>query len=198
MRPQTRAEAKEETRDALIDAGMWLFSREGLDGPSLDAICARAGYTRGAFYVHFKDRDDFIAAVMNKVGRKYLDAVLSTTEGDLSTVMSRFVRTLADGSYPLTQVSGVKPRQLLEACARSKVVRRRYQALVGETLERVEMLAADGQRQRVVRRDVDPRQVSAILLAAVIGAQTMIELEIPIDPARAAATLFVMLQGDNP
>ena len=50
-----RDAAKKETRSALIRAALKLFHEEGFDGPSLDAICARAGYTRGAFYVHFKD-----------------------------------------------------------------------------------------------------------------------------------------------
>ena len=45
----TREETKQATRDALISAGMALFAEQGLDGPSLDAICDRAGFTRGAF-----------------------------------------------------------------------------------------------------------------------------------------------------
>ena len=60
--PKSRDLAKQETREALIQAGMDAFSEEGVDLPSLDAICARAGFTRGAFYVHFKDREDFFAA----------------------------------------------------------------------------------------------------------------------------------------
>ncbi|MBM4360960.1 MAG: TetR family transcriptional regulator, partial [Deltaproteobacteria bacterium] len=56
-RGKSRAEASQETRDALIEAGMAAFASEGLDAPSLDSICERAGYTRGAFYVHFKDRN---------------------------------------------------------------------------------------------------------------------------------------------
>jgi AcrR family transcriptional regulator len=42
--------AKQETREAVIRAGMAAFTEEGVDLPSLDAICARAGFTRGAFY----------------------------------------------------------------------------------------------------------------------------------------------------
>ena len=52
---------------------MALFAKHGLDGPSLDDICAHAGFTRGAFYVHFEDRDDFLVAVMDRVGRQIVD-----------------------------------------------------------------------------------------------------------------------------
>src|SRR5262245_37416602 len=52
--PTTREFGKQETREALLRAGMEMFAEQGLDAPSLDALCARAGFTRGAFYVHFK------------------------------------------------------------------------------------------------------------------------------------------------
>ncbi|MGH7328029.1 MAG: TetR family transcriptional regulator, partial [Polyangiaceae bacterium] len=64
---KTRDATKIETRDALIAAGAMEFAEKGVDGPSLDGICARAGFTRGAFYVHFRDRDDLLVAVVDRV-----------------------------------------------------------------------------------------------------------------------------------
>ena len=54
---------RKSTRQALLAGRAAELIEHGLDAPSLDAICARAGFTRGAFYVHFKDRDDFLVAV---------------------------------------------------------------------------------------------------------------------------------------
>src|SRR6266545_6764537 len=78
QRGRGREQAKQETREALILAALSEFSERGLSAPSLDAICARAGYTRGAFYVHFADRDELIAAVMEKVTGVLLDALIAT------------------------------------------------------------------------------------------------------------------------
>ena len=71
-----REATKLETREALVSAGLAEFAEHGLDTPSLDAICARAGFTRGAFYVHFRGREDFLDAVMKRVGARVLDSVL--------------------------------------------------------------------------------------------------------------------------
>src|SRR5437762_4284682 len=113
---RTRKEAMVQTRNALIEAGMAAFAAEGLDA-SLDEICARAGYTRGAFYVHFADRDDFLVAVMDRVGTAYLDAVIvSGARGagdDLAVTIGRFLASVASGAYPLTGPRGVRPHQLL-------------------------------------------------------------------------------------
>ncbi len=73
-----RDESKREARKALLEAGTKLFAQEGLDGPSLDAICARAGYTRGGFYVHFPERESFIVAVMERATARFVESVLAT------------------------------------------------------------------------------------------------------------------------
>src|SRR5215212_2654399 len=74
--PSTREQAKAETREALIMAALDEFAAHGLEAPSLDAICARAGYTRGAFYVHFKDRGDLLIAVVEHALTHFMDSVI--------------------------------------------------------------------------------------------------------------------------
>jgi AcrR family transcriptional regulator len=192
----TRDAAKRETREALIDAGMALFGRKGLDAPSLDEICECAGFTRGAFYVHFRDRDDFLEAVMARVGKSFLDAVLGSgeTDEDLTPTVQRFVREVASGGYPLTREGGVRPHQLLDACVRSPRVRSRYVALVMESLARIAKLVQNGQRKGTLRGDVGAEHVATIVLAGVIGAQTMIELQVPFDLAEGAGVFMRLLE----
>src|SRR5258707_15825241 len=62
-----RAAAKRATRNALIDAAVAELVANGPAGASLDAICARAGKTRGAFYVHFADREALLVAAMDRL-----------------------------------------------------------------------------------------------------------------------------------
>lgn len=193
LTPKPRSESMAETREALIRAGIELFAEQGLDAPSLDAICARADKTRGAFYVHFADRDAFLDAVMERVGLPFLDAVLGAGEESLAAVVQRFLMAVASGEYPLTSKTGVKPHQLLDACARSEKVRARYASLIEETMARLERVIAQGQRDGVVRGDLRPEDVSAILLAAVIGAQTMIELRVSVVELAPAATALLQM-----
>jgi len=190
-----RAEAKQKTRDRLIEAGIELFASEGLDGPSLDAICEHAGYTRGAFYVHFKDRDDFLAAVMEEVGRPLLGVLLSDQgdDLDLDRTVNGFVGMVADGTYPLSPVGGVKPHQLLDACARSERVRKLYVKLTEEAIERVARIARTSQNRRRVRLDLEAKPLSQILVALVLGAQIMLELGVDIDVKELACTALGLL-----
>lgn len=186
---RTRKDAMEKTREALIGAGIAAFGAEGLDA-SLDGICERAGYTRGAFYVHFRDRDDFLVAVMDRVGELFLSDLFA--DGSLPATVERFVAAIASGEYPLTRAGGVRPHQLFEACARSRRVRERYVALIATCLEQLSKMVANGQ-EGFLRDDVKAEDVAHLLMAAVIGAQTMMELRVPLDPAALAAAMVTLL-----
>jgi AcrR family transcriptional regulator len=191
-----RAELKKQTREALIDAGMVLIGTQGLD-VSLDAICKRAGFTRGAFYVHFRDRDDFLVAVMDRVGLKFIDAMVAADPGtvhdELSRTIRRFTQAVVAGGYPLARKGGVRPHQLIDACMRAPVIRERYVALIDECRRRLERVARDGQRSEFVRPDVQGRDLALLLMTVVIGAQTLLELEASIDVAKLADLLVLLI-----
>ncbi len=195
QRPDTpRAQKKVETRQALVEAAMALFREEGLETPSLDAICARAGFTRGAFYVHFKDRDELVEAVMSETGRLLLGELLDVE--DVGTVVSRFLALVQGGRYPLSKAGGVPPSQLWAACARSPRVRARYLALASESIQRLERTIDRGQTAGLVRRDVPAEDAAALLLLLVVGAQQLLELGLPMAPGRlAGAALKLLARG---
>lgn len=206
-KPVPRDETKQRTREALVRAALELFAEQGLDAPSLDAICERAGFTRGAFYVHFRDREELLVAVMDHVGAAFLSSVftgLSADEhrsarrrGAIRIVAERFVDAVKSGAYPLMKAEGERPavrmHQLLDACARAPAVRERYRGLVEASVASVASLVSDDQHARVVRGDVDQAVIGRLLLAIVIGAQTMAELGVAIDPDRLARTVLRML-----
>jgi AcrR family transcriptional regulator len=195
-RPVNREAAKEETREALIKSAMELFPKKGLD-VSLDDLCAHAGYTRGAFYVHFKNRDELGLAVMSRVGEKLLDALLgpenSSGSEDLMAIMKRFMLALVSGQYPLTKLGGLRPYQLLDACARSPAIRDKYVALTQNSIDRLARKISVSQKKKAVRSDIDADQTASLLVALVIGIHTMYDLDLPINLPKGSMTLLKLL-----
>jgi AcrR family transcriptional regulator len=191
----SRDETKQKTRDALVAAATRLFAERGFDAPSLDDICDRAGFTRGAFYVHFRDRDDLVRAVMQRVGRAFLDGLLGAANDDLAGIAHRFVAAMTSGAYPLTKKGGIRPYQLLDACARSPAIRKEYVALVEETIGRLAEATAKAQREKKIRGDLPSKGVGLFLVAAVIGVQTLMDLEVPIDVGESASFALKILKA---
>src|SRR5271165_3968254 len=62
----TRRESKEVTRMRLIEAAEKLFIRKGFDDASVDQISELAGYSRGAFYSNFEDKEQVFLALMDR------------------------------------------------------------------------------------------------------------------------------------
>jgi len=62
----TRQQSHELTRMRLIEAAEALFIRKGFDDTSVDEISEAAGYSRGAFYSNFKDKDQLFLAVIDR------------------------------------------------------------------------------------------------------------------------------------
>lgn len=197
-----RDAAKHETRTALIQAGFVEFLDGGFDAPSLDAICARAGYTRGAFYVHFKDREEFVVAVMDSVLGGFLDAIIATDAaaegGDLEETVMRFARALIEGNALFGERGSMRAHQLLEACARSEPIRAQFVATLHEGIRRVHEAARQGQDAGSVRDDVDAETLATTLVALALGVLQMFELGLAVNLEALRATALRLLKPAQP
>ncbi|MGF6824040.1 AcrR family transcriptional regulator [Microbacterium sp. ZKA21] len=71
--PVTRR--RENTRARLLDAAAQVFAEIGLEGASVEAICERAGFTRGAFYSNFESKDQLFLALASSVAEQRLSSV---------------------------------------------------------------------------------------------------------------------------
>lgn len=196
--PKDRATAKQETREALLDAGLAEFSERGFDVPSLDSICARAGYTRGAFYVHFRSREELLEGVMDRFFRAFLDLILvgDAGAGEVEETIARFARLVeialgARGAAALP----IEMHRVLEACSRSARVRDRFVTMLDTGVERVATAVRRAQQAGRIRADVDPARLAGVLAMVAIGTLTAAQIRVPIDVAGTRATVLALLSS---
>jgi TetR/AcrR family transcriptional regulator, transcriptional repressor for nem operon len=191
-----RDETKQETRNALIAAGAAEFTENGIEGSSLDAICERAGFTRGAFYVHFKDRDDLLAAIVDALLLGFHDAVIATGDNaDLETTIARYVAAVLAGSPATRSIGKWQFHNTLAACARRPALRDRYVELQRQAMSKVAEGARVSQRKGTVRDDIDPDALAEILVILTLGITAMNDLKYPLDAARAGATVSTLVKA---
>ncbi len=56
--------SRPSSRERLLDAGVLSVLEQGAARTSIEALCQATGVTKGAFFHHFRDKDDFIAALV--------------------------------------------------------------------------------------------------------------------------------------
>jgi AcrR family transcriptional regulator len=114
---------REATRQKLLDAAALVFAEVGLDAASVEAICERAGFTRGAFYSNFETKDELMLALTERVAGEKIDevaervAVLQARGEDLEP--GALVRQLLDVAFDKKQgillTSEIRTRAMRDA-----------------------------------------------------------------------------------
>jgi AcrR family transcriptional regulator len=102
-----RSPRREATRQRILDAAREVFAERGVIGGSVEDICERAGFTRGAFYSNFNDKDDVLDALVEREHTRllaHLDATFievdreveeaDSLEAVLSGMVDRILRSI--------------------------------------------------------------------------------------------------------
>jgi AcrR family transcriptional regulator len=104
---EPRSARREATRQRILDAARVVFAEKGVFGASIEDICERAGFTRGAVYSNFADKDDILREVIEREHEALLAhitgsidlveqelATAPTLEGAVASLVNRIGRTI--------------------------------------------------------------------------------------------------------
>ncbi|MFE0252331.1 TetR/AcrR family transcriptional regulator [Streptomyces sp. NPDC059010] len=84
-----------ESRQRILDATVEIAGERGYDGTSIAAVSAKCGLPASSIYWHFKDKDDLIAAVIERSFETWLTAVELPGE-DAGTPLERLTAMAAN------------------------------------------------------------------------------------------------------
>lgn len=71
--PKHCTSRRERTQTRLLEAALDVFAERGFHGASIENICERAGFTRGAFYSNFSSKDELFFALFDARGKELID-----------------------------------------------------------------------------------------------------------------------------
>ncbi len=81
----TSTPRREATQRRLVEAAVHEFAAHGIDATSVEQISEAAGFTRGAFYSNFAEKDELVLAIVEHVhaatNALFLDAVQDLPAG---------------------------------------------------------------------------------------------------------------------
>jgi AcrR family transcriptional regulator len=73
MEPPKRR--RSNTRARLLEGALEVFAERGFHGASVEDICERAGFTRGAFYSNFGSKDELALALFQATTDRLLEQI---------------------------------------------------------------------------------------------------------------------------
>lgn len=205
--PPTRR--RENTQARLLDAAAQLFAEVGLEGASVEAICERAGFTRGAFYSNYASKEElFLDLVAARADARLesaservaeLDASGALTgEADLLNIVQIVMRGTASDDRLSVQLMSETRLHALRDTEFAAAYRRQERAMIASVAAMVETVA----RRSAYRLRVPAEQAAQMLMTVWEGALVHAAIEGLEDGelgVRASAVLgaFVELLADR-
>lgn len=92
----TRTPRREATRARLLTAAAGAFAERGFYGTSVEDICERAGFTRGAFYSNFESREEIVLALYEQRSATLRSRIEELTAPDRETTPAEIMRAVID------------------------------------------------------------------------------------------------------
>ncbi|MFC7618342.1 TetR/AcrR family transcriptional regulator [Actinokineospora soli] len=134
---ESQAERRARSRSALLEAAARGLSRNGYANLVLAEVAAEAGYTRGALYHQFADKEELALAVVEWVGETWteevekpadlpdpVESLLATARGhavycrrDVARVMRVLHAEFGGRDHPVGQAVAAIFAELIEDCA---------------------------------------------------------------------------------
>ncbi len=176
--PLTPDRRRRLTRDHLLDAAAQVLAERGFHGASLDEVAAAAGFTKGAVYSNFKNKEDLFLALLERYWELESEALRDALASDVppESRLSDFVALIRDQM----QTPGNWPALYLEFCVyaiRHPAARARLVQLNDAIVDSVaEILEAERVRWGI-ETDEPAKQVAMIIDALFRGVGIMRALD---------------------
>lgn len=162
-----RQEQRERTLKRLLDSAEELFAQKGIAETSIEQIAENAGYSRGAFYSNFDDKD---ALVIKLVERQQESAIVETnTIAEAATDPDEMLARLLEWSRDVLGARTTLDIEYVLYASRREAARPRMKELSDRLL---------AQYTHLVRLQYD-----------------MVEVDMPITPENAARIMLGLDEG---
>jgi AcrR family transcriptional regulator len=165
IEPLTPERRRQQTREHLLAAAAQVFADRGFHGASLDEVAAVAGFTKGAVYSNFKNKEDLFLALFKANYDKEMNALRATIEASEVAPESR----LSDFAALIWEQShnpgnfGVLYQEFWLYAARNPEAREQLTRLEDENVRGIaEILEAERKRQGIAPLE-SPERVARVI-----------------------------------
>lgn len=106
----SRADSQARTRELLIDTAKRSFLRDGYFATSLDRVADEAGFSKGAVYSNFRNKDELCLAVIDTLRMEHAGKIAAAlaVNGDLEARLDALDawadRTLGDVGWSVLEI----------------------------------------------------------------------------------------------
>ena len=185
-----QADRSARTRSALLESAARGLSRYGYGNLILEKVASDAGYTRGALYHQFKDKEDLALAVIDWVDETWRQDVGTLVDQERDPAAALITLARGHAVFCRRDVARVAMALRLEFSGQDHPVGRHLDRITQGLVKRCARLIGAGRRMGTIPAGPPARVVALAFVGAMEGAVIELAGRAPHDEvlaARAAA-----------
>jgi AcrR family transcriptional regulator len=189
----TQAERSARSRGALLESAARGLSRYGYGNLKLEEVAREAGYTRGALYHQFKDKEDLALAVIEWVDDSWRREVGDPAKREPDPVGELMALARGHAVFCRRDVARVAMALRLEFTDRDHPVGHRLERANEGGVKRIARLVNAGRRDGSIPPGPPAKAVARAFLGALEGAVIGLAGQAPHDEVLAVRTVAGVL-----
>jgi AcrR family transcriptional regulator len=193
----TQVERSSRTRSALLEAAAKGISRHGYGNLVLEEVARQAGYTRGALYHQFKDKEDLALAVVEWVDQTWQREVGEPAEHQPDPATALLGLARGHAVFCRRDVARVMMALRVEFDGQDHPVGREVHRISRTLVKRCASLINAGRRNRSIPPGPPSKAVALAFLGAVEGAVIALAGQAPHDELLATRVAAGVLGLDR-
>ncbi len=161
------------TRYSILEKAFEIIYTKGYQTTSIDEIIATTKVTKGAFYYHFKNKDEMGLAIINEIVKP--------------TMQNAFIKPLQDAENPIKEIYEMTKALLLDnpflkleyGCPAGNLVQemtpwneefgKALSELILEWQQTIENCIKNGKTKGTIRKNVNEKQVAYFIMSGYWG-----------------------------
>jgi AcrR family transcriptional regulator len=194
----TQAERSARTRSALLESAARGLSRHGYGNLVLEQVAREAGYTRGALYHQFKDKEDLALAVLEWVNETWWREVGGPAEQQPDPVAALVALARGHAVYCRRDVARVMMALRVEFSGQDHPVGREIERVSRTLVKRCASLINAGRRDGSIPPGPPASATALAFWGALEGAVIALAGQAPYDELLAARAVAGVLGLERP
>jgi AcrR family transcriptional regulator len=162
----------QETANRILNQAMRIFLAKGYHGTSIEDITRAAKLTKGAFYWHFRSKEDLLKRIIEEYEKRFLDGMIQAVngvKGSISDKIEKYFRYNSAFAYYNRELCVSFDTLAAELVGAHHGIEVEFRRVYRKYQKFLSNLIVQGKKEKVFKKEMDEDLSALVIIAFHVG-----------------------------